>query len=75
MEGGHDQSGLRGGTDTIVPVDALRYYNNGGEIRLSSQGVYLTVGIPDGQGGTHVPPYCLLPCIDRVTGDVVNTMH
>jgi RNA:NAD 2'-phosphotransferase (TPT1/KptA family) len=64
-----DQAGLRGGTDTIVPVNTEALIALGGSWRYSRQGVWLTEGVDDGYGGHHVPPSCIGIIIDRVTGE------
>ena len=66
-----DQAGLRGGTDTIVPVDTEALIALGGSWRYSRQGVWLTEGVDDGYGGHHVPPSCIGIIVDRITGEAV----
>ena len=66
-----DQAGLRGGTDTIVHVNAEAFLAIGGIWRYSGQGVWLTEGVRDTRDQGHIPRSCIGTIVDRVTGEPV----
>ena len=42
---------------------------------MSSQHVYLTAGVDDTRGLTHIPASCVIDAIDRVSGDRVEFLE
>ena len=73
LDDGGDQAGLREGTNTIAPINSEALIALGGAWRYSRQGVWLTEGVNDRHGWTHIPPSCIGISIDRVTGEPVFT--
>lgn len=63
------KSGLRAGSEIIVPVNARTYLTGSrGDLRLSRQDVYLTSGVSDYWGCHHIPP-CDLGVIRYVSNN------